>query len=709
MATEARVARTAHDLTHLNRLRVGGFGISALQLKISEAHQSCTHLPDGFKVPSRAGDDKFQFAPVVEKPNILLRIDDPLGAVTGAKLELFRRGDATVLWTRPLTAAEMLDGEHQLEWDGTGLTVSPQFPDGCVTAQHSPYKLKLTLSSAQRSRKPLIAWTFFHVVLHEIELELGPRAAVSGARDQALYDSLGGTHAAVAYAADGNPGPATAAAVKEVRLTSNLFKTASAQMYDNTAHDRYQGLWDNGPGIPIFAKLYVRKSSGEKVFAPRAVGGVRILWDWEDLPEPTSRHHAKAKAFLDAALDFDKKKTVPRGDNCHVSRHGKRGPAAEPVFPAQAGLTPAPVVAAGSFPFKVERCKTRVFSSLSTAWGTGAHEGKTGVLFQPSRMAADGYTLRAYFAYDSNADGTPAMDTLDVKRFKAPVEVKAKTSFQIWRRVDVPGYRKKIGTLASFHTATFQDYYEKANIRMVFPDAIPGPDLASNGYHANLTAAVGAKPFFVNAAVDPAVDQGLTPFGVQFRAFDDFKTALKTAKGWDDVRLNAWLTANPSVGTESAYAGQCNDWAVELLTTACDAFVAAADGVNVLQFEGLQNQESLASSSINGFAADFASCAAGNKCAFIQCAGAAAYTGNSNRMEQTISHEIGHHLFLPHAVDGVSAGAGPDATSHDTGFHNCTMSYQYDAERKFCGLCILRLRGWDKTGLKNTAAQNHRT
>jgi hypothetical protein len=47
-----------------------------------------------------------------------------------------------------------------------------------------------------------------------------------------------------------------------------------------------------------------------------------------------------------------------------------------------------------------------------------------------------------------------------------------------------------------------------------------------------------------------------------------------------------------------------------------------------------------------------------------------------------------------------------DVNVHDKDFNNCTMSYNYDAERKFCGFCLFRLRGWDRDKLKNEAAQN---
>ena len=39
---------------------------------------------------------------------------------------------------------------------------------------------------------------------------------------------------------------------------------------------------------------------------------------------------------------------------------------------------------------------------------------------------------------------------------------------------------------------------------------------------------------------------------------------------------------------------------------------------------------------------------------------------------------------------------------------NCTMGYDYSAERKFCGLCILRMRGWSADWLTSQADENTR-
>ena len=74
-----------------------------------------------------------------------------------------------------------------------------------------------------------------------------------------------------------------------------------------------------------------------------------------------------------------------------------------------------------------------------------------------------------------------------------------------------------------------------------------------------------------------------------------------------------------------------------------------------------------------------------------------------------MAHEIGHCLLLAHSTDGVTAVDAcniPDIEVHDTAWSNCTMSYNYSAERKFCGFCLLRLRGWDRSQLKKAAADN---
>ena len=66
---------------------------------------------------------------------------------------------------------------------------------------------------------------------------------------------------------------------------------------------------------------------------------------------------------------------------------------------------------------------------------------------------------------------------------------------------------------------------------------------------------------------------------------------------------------------------------------------------------------------------------------------------------ETMAHEMGHSLWLHHAT--TEEGKKPEASDRQE--HNrvewdtCTMSYISLAN--FCGLCVLKLRGWDETKL----------
>lgn len=643
-----------------------------------------------------------RFAPGVEKVGSY-DIDDAAAIAPSAQFELFRTVDgkldeASPIWTRSLLPAERSHGHHDMKWDGKieGHSGGDDFPDHYVTVEYSPYKLRITLPGGNPQKQEAT----FAVEVAEIELELGPKDVLSqkaeDKRHLDVYDSLKGKLA-----------PDKAGAAKELKLVSNVFSTGNASMFDDTCYTEYETLWKDGPNVPVFAKVWIKNTAGKKVEAPLALGRVKFLWDWEDQAEDLARYEfAESKTFVTDALDFDKQKTGPKGDNCHDERGGKRGPAAKAVFPAQAGYAAQAALKKGDFPFVVEACATRKWAAFSTAWTSGALASKTGVLFQPSRMAGDAYKLTVYLAKDKRGK---ALDVADAAPLKEPIK-KQSDKLEVWRQVDLVNYVKKKSTFPDFAVATFQGYYEKAFIRMNYT-AGAAVIMKDGEYNTHVTAAVATLDWDGQLAIDSTVNQyTIGDYAVHFRDFPDWKTRVKTAKGWTDAQFATW--AGTVVGTPAQYYSYCDSWATTVTTKACDAYVAAGDGVNVLQFAGWYNWSNKpGGQALNGFAAQFPSCGK-TKCAFVQCATAASYTGNSNRMEQTITHEIGHHLFLPHAPDGVTATDAankPDPTAHDEAWHNCTLSYNYNKERKFCGLCLLRLRGWKKSVLKKKSADNKRT
>lgn len=614
---------------------------------------------------------------------ITYTIDDPGQNATRAVLEVYRKGnDATPIWKKNFEGEAIREACHEFKWDGKLDPAPAEFPDGYVTIEHSPYKIKMKLEGSG-TPNPSEQEKSFKIEVTKIELKLGPKAQLTTNRDKNLRDAIGSVPAS--------------GSTKKVHLISNLYKTGNGEMSDNTAFTQYKNTWRDGPNIPILAQVFVKASTGAEVCSPRALGKTKFVWDWEPVAEDTSTHHNKAKLFINAARNYYKDTTNPKGVICHKDRGGKRG-GPTPVFPAQLGTAPAASPMAGAWPFKVTACSTRTWAAFSQGWSGGSLGGHTGVIFEPSRMAGDGWKISVNYK-KLNDDGSHPLDTAGAL---APSHKAESGTFEIWRTVFLAKYMKKTSNVTDFNVGTFRGYYRPAKVNI--QDNTGGSSLMSAAtYNAQMTTAVNNSRWYRKLAVDSSVDQHAAgDHAVDYRSYADFKTAVKTDKGWTDAQLNTWLSNN-NLETSSKYHGALKEWAKALVSDACDPYMSSNNGINIFQWIGLYNLETQPGGrQINGSAVTFPS-SSRTKCAFIQCAGPGAYGGgNFNTAEQTITHEIGHHLFLPHAPNA----GGNQPNRHDDAWNNCIMSYHYDKERLFCGLCILRLRGWDATALNKTAANN---
>jgi len=759
MKRTARVARTAHDLTHLNRLHVPDFWVLKLCLVVG-GKSSKSHLQPEAPPGDGAGSDQFNFAPEKETLDLTYQIDDPRGVIRSAKLELFTRFDEPALWTLDLAQLGQqayTHGEHKLKWDGRvlkapegepddeaatpdlttfdpDLKLQADFPDGYVTVAHSPYKLRLTVSDdSGEGGKAASAWTYFHVLLKKIELEMGPENSLpkkpSGKPDHDLQvykdndvDAFNGSL----------PGGTE---TKRIYLVSNIFKNSNAQLHNRADFTAYRDMWGDGPNIPIFAKAWVRDSGDQAVEAPKALGKARFLWDAEDVAEASGSvyggHHAKAKSFLDASVDYEKDTTHPKGDNCHKDRGGKRGDDTKFFFPKQKGYgygfggdfdadAQQDALKEREFPFKVEPCATRKWSSYSYAWTRGTLASKTGVLFTPSRTAGDAYRISVYLAFDKKMDAgkkSLLLDTAEDDPLKNSNEAIKATSgvFEVWRRLHFVRYmKKKAAVTPNFPMAKFQDYYKQAYVR-VFNAAGAASSMTKADYDGKVTAAIAARTnwyekHMLSTTVASHYDAG--NHALHFNDFNAFKAAVKTAKGWNDLQLNAFLGA--VLNTEALYNAWCSNVASDTLTGICEQYMHAHAGINLFQFNEHYNlATAVGGQTLNGFAPGAAvgphkADPTNSQCFFVLCAGPTNYNGTHNKAEQTVAHEIGHCLFMAHAPVQTATDIANkhDRSVHDKNYNNCLMSYNYNAERKWCGFCLLRLRGWDRAQLKNDGAQN---
>ncbi|MFP2957894.1 hypothetical protein ACLEPN_08695 [Myxococcus sp. 1LA] len=692
----ASVALAAPGGRNRNRLRPASHGVADFRLRSPGGPQSRCHRPAPFPLLA-GGDDGFHFAPDVEPVELSWRLLDTSGRVRAGKVELFTRHRKAPLWSRELRPEELLQGEHHWQWDGR-VPESEAFPDGVVTVEHSPYKLKLTLQGSGLAQAP-VAWTYFHVLVAGVDLELGDPRVLARKQDRELTQAMKRL-----------PAPGEKA---ELRLVGNVFKTKPSEMADDTDSQLHRKHWGGGPELPLFARAWLKDSRGNRVDAPKALGRVRFLWDWEDETEAIEHHAPTARAFLQHALNRHCATSQPKGDNAHRDVGGKRGAPSSSVFPKQAGYAPQAEPRDGAFPFRVTPCKKRGWAAYSQPWTTGAFAGRTGVVFQPSSLAGDAWRVTVQLAYDRRKDGGVVLDVEDDAPL--PAAVRACTGvFESWREVHLSRLMRKDADVSGFSLPTVQGYFERAYLRL--EDRTGGvSNWSARDYNARIAKAVAASRHWeLRAAIDPAVDQyAANSQAITFRTYPEFLDEVAHVKRCADADLPRWLAPTRErrlpLLTERDYHRQCKDWAKELLTQALDSALGAAPGIALFQFSGLYNLEDTVDGiRVNGFASEFPS-RKRDRCAVIQCAAEGNYRNTLNTLEQTLAHEIGHQLFLPHAPFPVHRNIGGAlATRHDLDGKDCLMGYDFTTERRFCGLCLLRLRGWNTHALDCDGARNAR-
>jgi hypothetical protein len=330
----------------------------------------------------------------------------------------------------------------------------------------------------------------------------------------------------------------------------------------------------------------------------------------------------------------------------------------------------------------------------------------------------------------------------------APAAIKKTTgNFQVWREVHVSRYIRKTATLGSFFPANVAGVaanYARAYITLenkidannnyVFSDH-RFSDGTTPDYNSLLRAKlVGNVVFTSNLATDPAADHASVDSMVLVRTYTQFVTelhkmlnpAVATAAddfdavgvvadqlgttnvaGWAanpvNNRLKAtrnWLIAK-NYSTSNDYCGRLDDLFFNIgepfagdLKCASGKKNGVADptppGIITLHFNYTHTflRDQIAAGVGLGYwygaAIDPPDADSEHPVIMFWMAGVDEFT-----------HEAGHHLFLPHAKYPLaSPPLGFRVERHDDTDDGCFMTYS-NVRPAFCGLCQLRLRGWD--------------
>lgn len=528
-------------------------------------------------IPS-AGN-RFCFAPNFETVDIEWAIRG-LPQVNEALIQVFPRNSTDPIFTRRLSRSrrelvpddDRAPGETSVgtvAWNGSVNTPAgtTAFPKGFVTVARSPYKVKLTLiglHTAVTTKHEV--FTYFDVKLHDLEMEWGDwnwvdqsRGARPDITDEFVNKILDVPDPAAPHAPPVpgleryafselrrvSPNPSTNGAEHEVLLTSNSFiKRApggdmAAHSEDQKDFNQYKNMWGAGPRIPLSVKAWIATSNGGRTdLAVEALDGSKILWDWQDNDPVRWRQALTPGGTTDRTRDFLQTAYTshapglnpPNSNNCLAQFGGKYGDPAATVFPAPAGGGPFPftVLAPGAPGALV----TRNWAAVSE-FGAGPNANKSGVIFQPSRMAGDRYAVQAYLYFD------PGMDA--VADIVTPPSVRASAGiFRIFRRVDVchiiRGSDAARGiSAATCRTYTVAQYRKEMHIDLKF-SARPVTQAEYSDTIDRMIAVLEAKPETFKEVPYPAltlpllIDRvGADNSAMAFVDWPAFQTAVRNA------------------------------------------------------------------------------------------------------------------------------------------------------------------------------------
>lgn len=349
-------------------------------------------------------DDRFFFAPTIEQVSIRWEVEHP-ELVTASSLELFATGINEPIWIKSLDDLGGADqGTHA--WMGEIDREDDHF-HRCVTAAHSPYMLRLTINGPTEEGF-VERYTYFDILLHkDLGLAWGTPEQIPAGRDDvhdAAWTLEKEKEVLGKLSFDENEAAVPLTADHKVLLDSNRFRHGQegAGTHGITNHAR---RWGNGARIPIVAQLNIMNARRGKASVPKAIGKVQLLWDWDDPrfdaadldPKPWQAWVDANKAthftqkFLCKILTVSDGADTPRTYNCKTRYGGKVGDADARVL-----LAHEPD---GAFTYKADACMGRnrdwaAFSDVSS------EDGKSGAIFQPSRMGGDQYRLSVYLLQD---------------------------------------------------------------------------------------------------------------------------------------------------------------------------------------------------------------------------------------------------------------------------------------------------------------------
>ncbi|WP_164013423.1 hypothetical protein [Pyxidicoccus trucidator] len=436
-------------------------GIRSLALTPHPAEARCFTAPHSPLEPEAAG--RYRLAPGAEEELKLSWTFDGAPHIRSAVIELYMRSSvpSEPFWQRVIDwkSVELRADSGECAFDGSlhggereegGLSIldlavnvpKEKFPLECLSVEHAPYLLKMTITPESGAVAEVgSAWIYLDVVATEVRLSPGDedwlRASPDGDKDRAITRAMW----------EAKSFPAEKGSFAKVLLPSNIFSVNTDEWHaldSDVPFAKYEAAWGNGPELPLVAELLVSNSQGESVSAPKAVAGTELLWDWSEPPSPpvtlnggvtASEDEEQINEYLKRYLKGTASSSAfLKGNNCHVDHGGKSGSSAD----KDRVLALVSQENRSGFPFEVRRPGPRSWAAISRIPNDGPCPGKTGVIFQPSRIAGDSYRVSACWRYDGAGTGVHQLD--DAHEDIQATVIGTTGTFQVWRQLHLVQY-----------------------------------------------------------------------------------------------------------------------------------------------------------------------------------------------------------------------------------------------------------------------------
>jgi len=550
-------------------------------------------------------------------------------------------------------------------WKGDGVADAEM--DTFLSLKKSPYKVQLVLTDNGGTKIPSNQEKF-EILVQKVELHIDiPAGLTLPAKDQKPVEAL------KKFIDEGKR--------PKLILPSTMFKTKVEEMTDSTFTDLYETEWKNGPGVPLFAKVFLKTKGGTGERAPKVMKLAKVLWemrlptDAEETAELKARNlHAAAETFVTKVSAHKKTDSEPPGRTAPVSLRGMRGTQAEREA---MGLEHWKELDEA---WKSNKPAKRIWDIHTNCGANKFADYDSGVFFHPGRLTGDAYYLSVFADHDGKGD------TADSAAFKAlPAErLSAERNVSLWRQIKV---HKNYYIGASTPPLDLIDLveYEKAAVLFEAEEGMAAEEIQvrwKTAYQKTVAALGTSTPFIRDATLS---DPGAYP--ARFKSYTQFKNDRQAAGG---------PSANLFGASDAAqYKLLCDNHAITIFEQTSKEFPFAKEGMILFRWNVFGPHNLSAGSALVGMASDVDGHTDRTHAVF--------FVFNTGDTTELLIHELGHCVFLAHARGHFSNPTDSETGTQPAGWQKdahdeleyCVMSYHSSDPTVLCGLCELKLRGWD--------------